>query len=100
MQGNYAIGANLVNFLVERELISLSSEVSFTELPAAKKKGAGYYIPLSCYAMCNFYFSLLPIKLNLPMVCKPLLWNFYCKFAFNVIGYVWGLLKQTHRRYL
>lgn len=73
-RSNYAIGANLVNFLVERELISLSSEVSFTELPVVKKKGKGY-IPLNCYAMCNFDFSLLPIKLNLPMVCKPLPWT-------------------------
>lgn len=65
-RSNYAIGTHLVNMLVEREFISLSSEVSFTELPVAKKKGKGY-IPINCYAMCNFDLSLLPIKLNLPM---------------------------------
>ncbi|YP_005090363.1 DNA-dependent RNA polymerase (mitochondrion) [Phoenix dactylifera] len=71
---HYAIGVHLVNFLVERGLIHLSSEVSFTEVPVVNKKGKGY-IPINCYAMCNFDFSLLPIKLNLPMVCNPLPWN-------------------------
>lgn len=48
--------------------------MSFTEVPVVNKKGKGY-IPINCYAMCNFDLSLLPIKLNLPMVCNPLPWN-------------------------
>lgn len=36
---HYAIGAHLVNFLVDRKWIYLSSEVSFTEIPVSKKKG-------------------------------------------------------------
>lgn len=41
-RSHYYIGANLVNFLVERGLIHLSSEVSFTELSVVNKKGQGY----------------------------------------------------------
>lgn len=43
-----------------------------------KKKG-DYFIPSHLYAVCNFDISLLPIKLNLPMVCKPLDWTSACK---------------------
>ena len=72
-RSHYAIGVSLVEFLVERELITLKTEESYTGvLPVSKKKG---YIPLNCYAMCNFYLSLLPIKLNLPMVFEPLPWK-------------------------
>ena len=39
-RSHYDIGANLVNFLVERSIIYLSSEVSFTELPVKKGKGS------------------------------------------------------------
>lgn len=67
-----AIGVHLVSFLVERELIVLSTDVNFTERVFHQNKG---YYPLNCYAMCNFDFSLLPIKLNLPMVCKPAHWH-------------------------
>ena len=38
------------------------------------KKGQGY-IENSCYVMCNLNINLLPIKLNLPMLCKPLDWQ-------------------------
>lgn len=72
-RSHYAIGVSLVEFLVDRKLITLKTEESYTEvLPVSKKKG---YIPLNCYAMCNFYLSSLPIKLNLPMVFEPLSWK-------------------------
>lgn len=70
----YPIGVNLVMFLVERGLIF------FTHKPTSKrphKKGGSYYIPMSLHAMCNFDLSLLPIKLNLPMVCTPVDWHQY-----------------------
>lgn len=69
----FSIGVLLVEFLVNREWISLSKELSFNDLYVAKKKGK-YYLPINYYAICNFYLSLLPIKLNLPMVCKPMDW--------------------------
>lgn len=69
---DYAIGVCLVEFLVERKLIIVKTVNGYTEdvLQVYKGKGA-----LKCYAMCNFDISLLPIKLNLPMVCKPLDWT-------------------------
>jgi len=69
-----AIGSLLVEFLVDREVITLSNDLSFTDIYVAKKKKKKYYIPKSIYAICNFDISILPIKLNLPMVCKPVDW--------------------------
>lgn len=71
----YAIGSLLVEFLVARKLIILSNELSFTEVYTAKKNKGKYYYPKTLYATCNFDISLLPIKLNLPMVCKPEDWG-------------------------
>ena len=65
----------LVEFNIEREyiLISLSPNLNMSQLYEVKKDNKGhYYIPKKLYAMCNFDYTLLPIKLNLPMVCKPL----------------------------
>ena len=67
----YPFGSSLVEFMEERELITLFSDLSGT---VRVKKGA-YYLPSNLYAICNFDLSLLPIKLNLPMVCKPLDWR-------------------------
>ena len=69
----YVIGAHLVNFLIERELISLY-DLHNVDNYIVKKKGK-YFIPLSLYVICNFDLSILPIHLNLPMVCKPLNWR-------------------------
>lgn len=38
------------------------------DLAVKKKKGA-YSIPSNLYAGCEFEISLLPVMLNLPMVC-------------------------------
>lgn len=70
----YVIGSLLVEFLVARKLIVLSNELSFTEVYTAKKNKGKYYYPKTLYATCNFDINLLPIKLNLPMVCKPEDW--------------------------
>lgn len=69
----YPFGSGLVQFIQERELITLMSDMSGTA-PVKKSKGS-YYLPSYLYAVCNFDISLLPIKLNLPMVCKPLDWT-------------------------
>ncbi|GLU24484.1 hypothetical protein SLE2022_404150 [Rubroshorea leprosula] len=69
----YPFGSSLVQFMEERELITLMSDMNGT-IPVKKSKGS-YYLPSYLYAVCNFDISLLPIKLNLPMVCKPLDWR-------------------------
>lgn len=61
----------MVEFSVNRELISLLKELSFNDLYVSKKKRK-YYLPINYYTICNFDLSILPIKLNLPMVCKPM----------------------------
>ena len=72
-RSHYAIGVGLVELLVERQLITLETTGAsyMPQVPVSKIKG---YI-LNCYAVCNFDLSILPIKLNLPMVCKPAPWN-------------------------
>ncbi|GAB2288714.1 hypothetical protein Dimus_023029, partial [Dionaea muscipula] len=60
--------------MVERKLITLSSDLTGGDVRVKTKKGA-YYLPSHLYAVCNFDISLLPIKLNLPMICKPLDWR-------------------------
>ncbi|XP_050217571.1 probable DNA-directed RNA polymerase [Mercurialis annua] len=43
-----------------------------------KKKKGSYFLPNPVFAVCNFDISLLPVKLNLPMVCQPLDWRSAC----------------------
>lgn len=69
-RSHHAIGIRLVEFMCERSLISLKS-VESESLVVPNNKG---YYPLNCYAMCNFDLSILPIKLNLPMVYPPFSW--------------------------
>lgn len=69
----YPFGAGLVQFMEERKLITLTTDLSGTV--RVQKKQGSYYLPKHLYAVCNFDISLLPIKLNLPMVCKPLDWT-------------------------
>ena len=67
------IGVALVEFFVDRNLMVLENSEN-NNVPIQKKKGK-YYLPKNLYAIRNFDVSLLPIKLNLPMVCKPLSWG-------------------------
>lgn len=53
-----------------------------SSVPIQKKKGK-YYLPKLLYAIYNFDISLLPLKLNLPMVCKPVNWQSACKDGVN-----------------
>ena len=74
----YRIGTYLVNFMEKRNLVKLV--YSSPDIKVVQKKGVSYYLPKHTYVMCNFDLTLLPIKLNLPMVCKPLDWrNIRCK---------------------
>ena len=72
----YPFGSALVQFMEDRELISLVNDLSGS-VRVQNKKG-NYYLPSHLYAECNFDISLLPIKLNLPMVCEPLDWKRNC----------------------
>lgn len=63
-----SIGVHLVHFLVESKFLKLYTDLNLTKLISINDQN---FYAKSCYAMCNFDFSLLPIKLNLPMVCKP-----------------------------
>jgi hypothetical protein len=69
----YPIGTGLVQFMAERGLITLYNDVS-GNVRVIKKNGS-YFVQKYLYAACNFDISLLPIKLNLPMVCPPLDWK-------------------------
>lgn len=40
-----------------------------------KMKGMSFFQQKKIYAISDFDLSLLPIKLNLPMVCEPLPWT-------------------------
>ncbi len=73
----YPFGSGLVQFMEERKLISLVTDLSGTV--RVKKKKGSYFLPSHLYAVCNFDISLLPIKLNLPMVCKPRDWTSACR---------------------
>lgn len=73
MRKEYLVGTLLVEFLVSRELITLTNDLDLSTIYAKKKKGC-YYYPKSLYAICNFDIHLLPVKLNLPMVCEPVDW--------------------------
>lgn len=69
-------GVLLFEFLVKIKIISITNEVGYpiVKFPK-KKKGGGYFISRGLYAICTFDLSLLPVKLNLPMVCEPLPWK-------------------------
>lgn len=70
---SYSIGSLLITFLLDRKLISLTNDLDQNHV-LMKRKGS-YFIPKNLYAVCCFDVSLLPIKFNLPMVCKPLDWG-------------------------
>jgi len=72
----YSIGLQLIHFMVERALINVSTGMDVTnDKPEVILNKGKAYIKKYCYATCNFDLSQLPIKLNLPMVCRPLDWQ-------------------------
>lgn len=70
----FEIGRRLLEFMIERKLIYIESISADDNQPVVKKKGKAY-IERNLFAVCNFDLSILPLKLNLPMVCKPLDWE-------------------------
>ncbi|XP_075097792.1 putative DNA-directed RNA polymerase [Nicotiana tabacum] len=72
------IGVLLVEFLLERELITTSNDLSFPDQRVNKtEKGANrkYYKQKPIYVICNFDLSILPVQLSLPMVYPPKEWG-------------------------
>jgi len=69
----YSLGVGLFQFMLERNVIEYVPNVELQTPQVIKKKGS-YFIPKYNYVTCTFDMSLLPTKLNLPMVCKPVEW--------------------------
>lgn len=100
----YAIGSRLVDFMVDRGLISLTNEMK--ESIPVRTKNNSYYLPKHVCVYCNFDLSLLPIKLNLPMVYPPLDWKSACPKGKNPTylsdlsgGYLSGPGGDIYHRY-
>ncbi|XP_058075836.1 probable DNA-directed RNA polymerase [Magnolia sinica] len=101
----YPFGSGLVQFMAERELIHLMSG-DLSGLSRVQIKKGSYFLPRNLYAVCNFDISLLPIKLNMPMVCPPLDWRSACppgKKPTNLSdltgGYLSGPTGELYDRY-
>lgn len=73
LEKKYPIGSSLVEFMEQRDLIRFTADRSGST--RVMKKGSSYYLPMGLYVICNFDISLLPIKLNLPMIYPPLEWR-------------------------
>lgn len=71
----YEIGIKLLEFMIERKLIYIESISQNDTKAVVKEKGQGY-LKTNLFAICNFELSLLPLKLNLPMVSPPLNWEY------------------------
>jgi hypothetical protein len=100
----YPFGAGLVLFMEDRNLIILSKDLGGS-IRVNKKRGS-YYLSRYWYAYCNFNISLLPIKFNLPMVCKPEDWRSTRKSGQKPRtmsdlsgGYLSGLTGDIYDRY-
>lgn len=65
------IGTSLVEFMMKRGLIHTEE---FKESDKSKKKGRSFHKSL-IVVVCDFELTLIPFKLNLPMICKPLEWE-------------------------
>nr|YP_010127583.1 DNA-dependent-RNA-polymerase [Bougainvillea spectabilis]QPP04907.1 DNA-dependent-RNA-polymerase [Bougainvillea spectabilis] len=74
-----------------RGIISLTSDLDGSI--RVRKKGSSYYLPSHLYAVCNFDISLLPLKLNLPMVSKPIEWKSLSSKPKNMSDLVGGYLS-------
>ncbi|XP_019435869.1 PREDICTED: uncharacterized protein LOC109342314 [Lupinus angustifolius] len=68
--------------MIERKLIHI--ETIDDNKAVVKEKGKGY-VKSNLFAVCNFELNLIPLKLNLPMVCKPSDWRHESEmnFVFN-----------------
>ncbi|XP_062088634.1 uncharacterized protein LOC133795193 [Humulus lupulus] len=70
---NFSFGVLLLEFLVDREIITIDSTINYENNDVINKHGKRYK-RMNSFAICNFNMGILPVKLNLPMVCKPKQW--------------------------
>ncbi len=90
----YSIGAALVNLLLKRELITTDNEkLTRNGRPSLKS-----------FATCNFDISMIPVRLNLPMVCEPVPWGSNTEeqpstFADIKGGYLSGLTGEFYNQF-
>lgn len=72
----FMIGGLLVEYMLWKKIICVSDNLGFQKTSVEPKIRKGkYYVPKNLYAICNFDLTLLPIRLNLPMVCPPRNWD-------------------------
>jgi hypothetical protein len=72
----YAYGILLLEHLEKRGLIELTIGLNTGAAPPAiRNSNKKWYSQKHIYVVCNLNMSLLPITLNLPMVCPPLPWK-------------------------
>ncbi|KAK8488086.1 hypothetical protein V6N11_019756 [Hibiscus sabdariffa] len=74
MEVMYLIGRSLVSFNHERNFILLYNDFDPIKV-IPKEKDKKYYLPRNLYDVCKFNVALLPIKLDLTMICPPLEWK-------------------------
>ena len=70
----YEIGKGLLKFMIKTKFIHIETLSVDDNKAVVKEKGKGY-LESNLFAVCDFDCSLIPLKLNLPMVCKPLNWE-------------------------
>ncbi|KAI5669088.1 hypothetical protein M9H77_18941 [Catharanthus roseus] len=69
----FPFGCILAEFREERGLITFTD--SLTENVKIRNKKNEFYTPKNIFAINNFDISLLPIRLNLPMICPLVAWK-------------------------
>lgn len=97
-KGEYPFGKYFVEFMLKRELIKTINKPIDPQMVKTKK--GHFYSPTGLYAVCNFDISLLPIKLNLPMICKPLDWKSYNDVEPRYISDLYGGYLSKPMKYL
>ncbi|KAJ3681948.1 hypothetical protein LUZ60_014521 [Juncus effusus] len=70
----YEMSTNLIQFMEMRDIIHIFTDVGIKREVVCIEPGK-VYIKESMYMVCNFDLTLLPVKLSLPMVCRPLNWK-------------------------
>jgi hypothetical protein len=78
------IASYIVEFLIERNVIRLTDEIK-QEGPIGKKAGK-YFKYKTLYVLCLFDLRLLAVKVNLPMVTKPISWKIDDEQKFRETG--------------
>jgi hypothetical protein len=78
--------------MISRDVISIETIKDDAHNVVVKKRGCAY-IETHSFAVCHFDLRMLPMRLNLPMVCKPLDWKHPYDFEFEI-----ALLKTLRQK--